>query len=51
MAVETVTLIKDGHGGLGLGYLLFSIAFGLSTCALGVRIGRFAAGRSPIGPT
>jgi CrcB protein len=51
MAVETVTLIKDGHGGLGVGYLLLSVAFGLSTCALGVRVGRVAAGWRPIGQT
>jgi CrcB protein len=45
MAVETVTLAKDGHAVLGIGYLLVSVALGLVTCALGVRLGR-RAGRS-----
>ena len=36
MAVETVTLVKDGHAALGISYLAVSVAAGLFTCALGV---------------
>lgn len=46
MAVETVTLIKDDHAGLGVAYLLLSVVVGVGTCALGVRIGGRAAGSS-----
>ena len=48
MAVETVTLVKDHHAGLGVGYLLVSIALGLITCTLGVRLGRLVARSSAI---
>jgi CrcB protein len=51
LAVETVTLIKDGHVGLGVAYLLLSVACGLGTCVLGVRVGAAAAGLSRSGPT
>lgn len=40
MAVESVTLIKDGHAGVGIGYLLLSVAAGLGSCVLGVLLGR-----------
>ena len=43
MAVDTVTLIKDGHALAGFAYLLSSVALGLFTCALGVGAGRVAA--------
>jgi len=36
MAVETVTLVKDGHAVLGILYLAASVSAGLATCALGV---------------
>ena len=49
LAVETVTLIKDGHLSLGVAYMLLSVACGLGTSALGVRIGRVAAGPSRSG--
>jgi fluoride exporter len=48
MAVETATLVKDHHAGLGVGYLLASIALGLITCTLGVRLGRLVARSSAI---
>jgi fluoride exporter len=50
MAVETVTLVKDHHAGLGVGYLLSSIALGLLTCILGVRLGRLVARSSAMRP-
>jgi CrcB protein len=40
MAVETVTLAKDGHAILGTFYLLVSVVAGISTCVLGVLAGR-----------
>jgi fluoride exporter len=43
MAVETVTLVKDHHAGLGVEYLLSSVALGLLTCTLGTRLGRLVA--------
>jgi CrcB protein len=43
MAVETVTLIKDGHAGVGFAYLFLSIALGLAVCALGVILARAVA--------
>jgi CrcB protein len=49
MAVDTVTLAKDGHAALGIGYLLLSVALGLVTCALGVGAGRVAARSRPGG--
>jgi len=36
MAVETVTLIKDGHAALGIGYIVVSIAAGLLVAYTGV---------------
>lgn len=46
MAVETVTLVKDGHAGTGIFYLVSSVALGLVVCALGVLVGR-ATGPRP----
>ena len=46
MAVETVTLVKDGHAGTGIGYLLVSVAAGLAVCTLGVLVGRAARPRA-----
>ena len=43
MAVETATLVKDGHAVLGIGYLLVSVVVGLVVSALGVVVGRAAA--------
>lgn len=40
MAVEAVTLVKDGHAPLGIGYLGSSIAAGLVICYLGVVLAR-----------
>ena len=45
MAVETVTLCKDGFPALGIGYLGASVGFGLAACYLGIVLGR----RSPFG--
>ena len=36
MAVETVVLVKDGHAGVGIEYLVLSVALGIALCALGV---------------
>jgi CrcB protein len=36
MAVETVTLVKDGHFVLGGAYLAVSVVAGIVACALGV---------------
>jgi CrcB protein len=44
LAVETATLVKDGHLGLAVGYTLASVASGLVLAALGIRLGR--AGRA-----
>jgi len=44
MAVETVTLVKDGHAALGLGYIVVSVAAGLLVAYAGV----VAARRVPI---
>jgi len=49
MAVETVTLAKDGHAALGIAYLFATVAFGLVTCALGVHLGRIAGRSDAIG--
>jgi fluoride exporter len=49
MAVETVTLIKDGHAGTGIAYLTLSVALGLAICVLGVIVGRAAASARAIG--
>ena len=40
MAVETVTLVKDGEPALGIGYLLVSVVVGLACGYLGVVLGR-----------
>ena len=50
MAVDVVTLMKDGHAALGVGYLLVSVALGLVTCRLGVAAGRLAARSAVRGP-
>jgi len=50
MAVETVTLCKDGHTVLGIGYLLASVFFGLAACYLGIvlaRLSPFGADTAP----
>ena len=50
MAVETVTLCKDGHPVLGISYLLASVGFGLTACYLGIvlaRLAPFGAGTAP----
>ena len=50
MAVETVTLCKDGFPVLGIGYLLASVFFGLGACYLGVvlaRLSPFGADTAP----
>jgi len=45
MAVETVTLCKDGYPVLGIGYLLASVFAGLACCYLGIVLARL----SPLG--
>jgi CrcB protein len=40
MAVETVLLVKDGFVGLGIGYLLVSVACGLGVAYAGIVIAR-----------
>jgi len=50
MAVETVTLCKDGYPALGIGYLLASVFFGLAACYLGIvlaRLSPFGADTAP----
>jgi fluoride exporter len=50
MAVETVTLVKDGDAALGIGYLLLSVGAGLVCCYLGIvlaRISPFGADTRP----
>jgi CrcB protein len=47
LAVETTTLVKDGHPWLGIAYTLVSIACGLGVAYLGVVLGRMA-GREAI---
>jgi CrcB protein len=42
MAVETVTLCKDGYAVLGIGYLCTSIAAGLASCSLGIVLARLS---------
>jgi CrcB protein len=49
MAVETVTLIKDGHATVGIAYLLLSVALGLAVCALGVMAARAVARPRAVG--
>ena len=45
MAVETVTLVKDGHALLGIAYLCISIGAGLAAAWAGVVSGRRPATR------
>lgn len=45
MAVETVTLVKDGHAVLGIGYSGISVAAGLAVAYAGVVAGRRSASR------
>ena len=45
MAVETVTLVKDGHAVLGIGYSCISVAAGLVVAYAGVVAGRRTAPR------
>ncbi len=40
MAVETVTLIKDGHAVLGVGYICLSMVAGLFVAYAGIILGR-----------
>jgi CrcB protein len=50
MAVETVTLCKDGFPVLGIGYLLASVFFGLAVCYVGIvlaRLSPFGADTAP----
>ena len=50
LAVETVTLCKDGYPALGIGYLLATVVFGLAACYFGVvlaRLSPFRAGTAP----
>jgi CrcB protein len=49
LAVETVTLLKDGNAPTALAYLFSSVALGLAACALGVIVGRAAARSRPVG--
>ena len=44
MAVETVTLVKDGDAVLGLGYLLASISAGLALTYAGIVVARLVPG-------
>lgn len=45
MAVETVTLVKDGHALLGIAYLCVSIVAGLLVAYAGIVAGRMAGSR------
>ena len=45
MAVETVTLIKDGDALLGIGYSCLSVAAGLGAAYAGIVVGRAAGSR------
>jgi fluoride exporter len=45
MAVETVTLVKDDHALLGIGYLCLSIVVGLTLAIAGIVAGRATAPR------
>ena len=45
MAVETVTLIRDGRAWLGIGYSSLSIAAGLAVAYAGIVAGRVAGSR------
>jgi fluoride exporter len=45
LAVETVTLVKDGHPALGIAYLVVSIVAGLAVAFAGIAAGRAAVSR------
>jgi CrcB protein len=45
MAVETVTLVKDGHALLGIGYSCVSVGAGLMVAYAGIVVGRTSAAR------
>jgi fluoride exporter len=45
MAVETVTLVKDGHALLGIGYSCISVACGLALAYGGLTAGRAIGSR------
>ena len=40
-----VTLVKDGHAALGIGYSVISVVFGLAVAYVGVLAGRATAPR------
>jgi len=44
LAVETATLVKDGHVGLGVGYTAASVAAGLAVAYLGIVSARLVPG-------
>ena len=50
MAVETVTLCKDGHPVVGVGYLAASVFFGLAACYLGIVLARLSPLRAGTAP-
>ena len=50
LAVETVTLCKDGYPVLGIGYLLATVACGLAACYLGVVLARLSPLRAGTAP-
>jgi CrcB protein len=45
MAVESVTLVRDGHALLGIGYPLVSVGAGLAVAYAGIVAGRMSAAR------
>jgi CrcB protein len=45
MAVESVTLVKDGHALLGIGYPCISVGAGLAVAYAGIVAGRLSASR------
>src|SRR5438105_14218785 len=45
MAVETVTLVKDGRAGLGIGYACVSVAAGLAVAYAGIVTARAVESR------
>jgi CrcB protein len=51
LAVETATLVKDGHVALGVGYTIASIAVGLTFAYLGIVVGRALPGQHTRVPT
>jgi fluoride exporter len=46
LAVETVTLCKDGYPVLGIGYLLATVVFGLALCYGGIVLARLSPFRA-----